>query len=117
MDAAELREFDLEMENNVTVLTFRSKQILDSVLIGRIKTELLGLIQDGIKIVLDYKGVTYQSSEMLQGLIRTDTAIKKAKGKWRFCNMHPDIYEVLAVTRLNKLFDIKATRYDALLDF
>lgn len=117
MDAAELREFDLEMVNGVTVLTFRSKQILDSVLIGRIKTELLGLIQDGIKIVLDYQGVTYQSSEMIQGLIQTDTAIKKAKGKWRFCNIAPDIYEVLAITRLNKLFDTKATRYEALLDF
>ncbi len=117
MDTVALTQFDVETINGVTVLTFRSQKILDAGLIGKIKTELLGLIHDSIKIVLDYKGVTYQSSEMLQGLIAADKAIKQARGKWRFCNIVPDVYEVLVITRLNKLFDVKETRDDALKGF
>lgn len=33
--------------------------------------------------------------------------MKAAKGKLRLCAIRPDIYEVFAITKLNRLFDMK----------
>ena len=38
-------------------------------------------------------------------------------GKLKFSNIRPEIYEVFAITKLNKLFDIKDDEADALAAF
>ena len=43
-----------------------------------------------------------------------DKKVKSAKGKLRLCSVRPDIYEVFAITKLNKLFDMRETREQAL---
>jgi len=69
---------------------------------------------DRKKIVLDFSNVEYLSSAALGKLITLDKKVKSAKGKLRLCNIRPDIYEVFAITRLNKLFDIRETQDQAL---
>ena len=46
-----------------------------------------------------------------------DKKAKAAKSKLRLCCIKPEIYEVFEITRLNKIFDIKATQEDALQGF
>jgi anti-sigma B factor antagonist len=50
-------------------------------------------------------------------LITLDKKVKAHSGKLKFSNIRPEIYEVFAITKLNKLFDIKADEADALAAF
>ena len=110
------RRLDIEEVNDVTVAKFVDKKILDEGNIQIIGNQLFGMVDtDGRKkIVLDFVNVEYLSSAALGKLITLDKKVKAAKGKLRLCNIRPDIYEVFAITRLNKLFDIKENQEKAL---
>jgi anti-sigma B factor antagonist len=103
------RRLDLEEIGDVTVAKFIDKKILDEGNIQIIGNQLFALLEeDGRqKIVLDFSNVEYLSSAALGKLITMDKKVKAAKGKLRLCNIRPDIYEVFAITKLNKLFDMK----------
>ena len=103
------RRLDIEEINDVTVAKFVDRKILDEANIQIIGNQLFGMVDadDRKKIVLDFSNVEYLSSAALGKLITLDKKVKSAKGKLRLCNIRPDIYEVFAITRLNKLFDGK----------
>ncbi|MCA9097748.1 MAG: STAS domain-containing protein [Planctomycetaceae bacterium] len=110
------RRLDIEEINDVTVAKFVDRKILDEANIQIIGNQLFGMVDadDRKKIVLDFSNVEYLSSAALGKLITLDKKVKSAKGKLRLCNIRPDIYEVFAITRLNKLFDIRETQDQAL---
>jgi anti-sigma B factor antagonist len=110
------RRIDIEEVGDVTVAKFIDKKILDETNIQIIGNQLFGLIdEDGrTKIVLDFSNVEYLSSAALGKLITMDKKMKGAKGKLRLCSIRPDIYEVFAITKLNKLFDIYDNQEKAL---
>ena len=103
------RRLDIEEVGDVTVAKFVDKKILDEGNIQIIGNQLFSLIEeDGRqKIVMDLSNVEYLSSAALGKLITMDKKVKAAKGKLRLCAIRPDIYEVFAITKLNKLFDMK----------
>ena len=107
---------DIEEVGDITVATFVDKKILDEGNIQIIGNQLFSLVEeDGReKIVLDFSNVEYLSSAALGKLITMDKKVKSAKGKLRLCSVRPDIYEVFAITKLNKLFDMRDTREQAL---
>jgi anti-sigma B factor antagonist len=99
------RRLDIEEIGGVTVARFVDKKILDETNIQNIGNQLF---------VLDFSIVEYLSSAALGKLITMDKKVKAAKAKLRLCCIRPEIYEVFEITRLNKIFDIKATQEDAL---
>lgn len=107
---------DIEEVGNATVATFVDKKILDEGNIQIIGNQLFSLVEDDGRdtIVLDFSNVEYLSSAALGKLITMDKKVKSAKGKLRLCCVRPDIYEVFAITKLNKLFDMRDTREQAL---
>ena len=113
------QRLDIEEVGDVTVAKFVDKKILDEANIQVIGSNLFALIdEDGRrKIVLDFSLVEYLSSAALGKLITLDKKAKAAKSKLRLCCIRPDIYEVFEITRLNKIFDIKATQEEALQGF
>jgi anti-sigma B factor antagonist len=115
MAAPSQRRLDIEEVGDVTVARFIDKKILDENNIQIIGNQLFGLVEeDGRKkIVLDFTNVEYLSSAALGKLITMDKKVKAANGKLRLCNIHKDIYEVFAITRLNKVFDIRNTQDEA----
>ncbi len=110
------RRIDIEDVGEVTVARFVDKKILDEGNIQIIGNQLFGLVEeDGrMKIVLDFTNVEYLSSAALGKLITLDKKVKKARGKLRLCSIRPEIYEVFAITKLNKLFDIREDQEAAL---
>ena len=110
------RRLDIEDVGDVTVAKFIDKKILDETNIQIIGNQLFGLVdEDGRKkIVLDFENVEYLSSAALGKLITMDKKVKGAKGKLRLCNVRPEIYEVFAITKLNKLFDMHEDQEKAL---
>ncbi|QDT36537.1 STAS domain-containing protein [Stratiformator vulcanicus] len=119
MSAASHRRIDVEEIGDVTIARFVDKKILDETNIQIIGNQLFGLVdEDGRqKIILDFANVEYLSSAALGKLITLDKKVKSAKGKLRLCNIRPDIYEVFAITRLNKLFSMYDDQEKALAGF
>ncbi|MEX2286970.1 MAG: STAS domain-containing protein [Planctomycetaceae bacterium] len=119
MTSSGTRRIDIEELNGVTIATFTDKKILDETNIQIIGNQLFGLIdEDGRKnIVLDFSHVEYLSSAALGKLITLDKKVKAAKGKLRLCSIRKEIYEVFAITKLNKLFNIHEDQAAALASF
>lgn len=113
------RRIDIEEVGDVTIAKFVDKKILDEANIQTIGSHLFALIdEDGRrKIILDFSIVEYLSSAALGKLIIMDKKAKAAKTKLRLCCIRPDIYEVFEITKLNKIFDIRATQEEALEGF
>lgn len=114
--AAGQRRIDVEQIGDVTVARFTDKKILDENNIQVIGNQLFGLVEEEgrKKVVLDFSNVEYLSSAALGKLITMDKKVKAAGGKLRLCSIRPDIYEVFAITKLNKLFDIRDDQEQAL---
>jgi anti-sigma B factor antagonist len=119
MASSGTRRIDIEEVNGVTVATFVDKKILDETNIQTIGNQLFGLVdEDGRKsIVLDFSHVEYLSSAALGKLITLDKKVKATKGKLRLCSIRPEIYEVFAITKINKLFSIHDDQAAALASF
>jgi len=81
--------------------------------------ELFGLVdsEGRDKLLLNFSQVEFLSSSALGKLITLDKKMKAKSGKLKLCNIRPEIYEVFAITRLNRLFDIKDEEADALAAF
>ncbi len=113
------RRLELEEIGDVTVAKFLDKKILDETNIQIIGNQLFALVdEDGReKIVLDFSNVEYLSSAALGKLITMDKKVKASKGKLRLCSIRSDIYEVFAITKLNKLFVIDDDQEKSLASF
>ena len=103
---------------DVTVVQFVDRKILDESNIQDLGRELFHLVEeDGRKkVVLNFSNVEFLSSAALGKLITLDKKSKKNDGLLKFSNIRPEIYEVFAITRLNKLFAIYDEEADAVAD-
>jgi len=102
------KRLDIEEIGDITIAKFIDKKILDENNIQVIGNQLFGLVDEEhrTKIVLDFSNVEYLSSAALGKLITMEKKVKVAKGKLRLCCIRPEIYEVFAITKLNRLFKI-----------
>jgi len=103
---------------DVTVVQFVDRKILDESNIQDLGRELFHLVEEEgrKKIVLNFSNVEFLSSAALGKLITLDKKSKKSGGSLKFSNIRPEIYEVFAITRLNKLFSIYDEEADAVAD-
>ena len=109
---------DVSDVGDVSVVQFKDRKILDESNIQEMGRELFELVeQDRRKILLNFMNVEFLSSAALGKLITLDKKIKTAKSQLKLSNIRPEIYEVFAITRLNKLFDIHEDESDALATF
>jgi anti-sigma B factor antagonist len=103
--------------NGVTIVNFVDKKILDEANIQQLGEELFSLVDGPRKILLNFSNVEYLSSAALGKLITANKSVAAASGKLRLCSIHPQIYEVFKITKLNKLFDIHKDEQTALEGF
>lgn len=119
MSTGATRRIDIEEVGDVTIAKFLDKKILDETNIQIIGSQMFRLVEeDGRKdIVLDFSNVEYLSSAALGKLITMEKKVKTARGRLRLCSIRPEIYEVFAITKLNKLFQIYDDQEQALGSF
>ena len=105
---AEQPRLVVEPVNEVTVVTFQDKKILDEAIIQEVGDELFDLVdkQYKTKLCLNFENVEYLSSAALGKLITLNKRVKEENGELKLCNIIPEIYEVFRITKLNRLFDI-----------
>jgi anti-sigma B factor antagonist len=98
----------VEQIADVTVVYFLDKRILDEPTIQVIAEQLFSLVdQDGRrKVLLNFSNVEYLSSAALGKLINLHNNLDAGQGKLAMCSVFPQILEVLAVTKFDKIFKI-----------
>ena len=69
------------------------------------------------KLLLNFTSVDFLSSAALGKLITLDKKTKAHGGVLKLADIRAEIYEVFAITKLNRLFDIKDDEADALAAF
>jgi anti-sigma B factor antagonist len=107
------------MQDDVRVVEFSDRKILEELSIREIEDQLFNLIkgQDAIKLLLNFKNVEHLSSAALGMLINLEKEVSRNKGKLVLSDINPQIYEVFRITRLNKMFEIHETAAQALKRF
>lgn len=113
------RHIEVGEVGDVTVVRFLDRKILEESSIQELGNELFRLVEDEkkSKLVLNFTKVDFLSSAALGKLITLDKKVKAASGKLKLSNIRPEIYEVFAITKLNKLFDIKTDEAEAIAAF
>lgn len=110
------QRIDVSESANVTVVRFRDHKIIDPEAIQQLGDELFDLVEGEQRrnIVLNFSGVEFLSSAALGKLITFDKKVKRQDAKLILTNISPEIFQVFAITNLDKLFHIKDTEADAL---
>ena len=113
------RHLDVSEVGDVTVVRFRDHKIIEDVNIQELGQEMFRLVEaDGRdRLLLDFAFVEFLSSAALGKLITLDKKMKAHGGTLKLSNIRPEIYEVFAITKLNRLFDIRKDEADALAAF
>lgn len=102
--------------DRASVVRFVDPKIIDASEIEQLGSELIALVdeQSRTRLLLNFEGVEFLSSAVLNKLISLHTAVKRASGTVRICCLNPQIREVFAITRLDRMFEIYKTEEAAL---
>jgi anti-anti-sigma factor len=113
------RRLDVSEVGDVTVVRFRDRKIIDDINIQELGQELFRLIEldNRQKLLLNFSSVDFLSSAALGKLITLHKKMETHDGVMKLSNIRPEIYEVFAITKLNRLFDIQDDEADALAAF
>jgi anti-sigma B factor antagonist len=108
-----------ELVNGVTLVTFLDRKILDLNTIQELGDKLIAMVEQERRtaLVLDFRIVEFLSTAMIGNLVILDKKVKEKSGRLVLCNLTPVIKEVLAVTRLNQVFEIEDSLDEALAMF
>lgn len=115
----EYRRLEVNQVGDVTVIHFRDQKIIEDLGIQELGQELFSLVEveNRKKLVLNFSSVDFLSSAALGKLITLEKKLKNRGGTLKLCCIRPEIYEVFAITRLNRLFEIKPEEADAIAAF
>ena len=96
--------------DGVRIVEFTDRKILEELAINQILERLSELVisEETPKLLLNFRKVEHLSSAALGILITLNKQVAECKGQLVLANIHPQIYEVFKITRLNKLFNIKS---------
>ncbi len=105
----------VQKDVDVTIIEFLDKNILDEANIQQIGDEINNIIENAAvpKLLISFENVDHLSSAALGTLITINNKIRQKDGQLRLANINPQIYEVFAITKLNKLFQIFKTTDEA----
>lgn len=107
---------DVNESASISVVRFRDQKIIDPEAIQELGQELFDLVDKDQrhKLVLNFANVEFLSSAALGKLITFEKKAKREGASLILTNISPEIYQVFAITNLDKLFQIKDTEADAL---
>jgi anti-anti-sigma factor len=75
------------------------------------------LEQGGRKIIINLEKVSYLDSSGVGELVGCYTSIKNKAGELRICGMNSRIFNLITMTSLHSVFDVKDTEEESLTGF
>ncbi len=111
------RHFAVTEIGDVLVVRLRNRLISED--LEEFGSELYSLVEDGKrqKLLLNFAVVEFFSDVVLSILLRLDRKLKVQGGVLKLSNIGPNIYEMFAITKLDRVFDIQEDEADALVAF
>jgi anti-sigma B factor antagonist len=108
-------DFEATTSNDITIIRILTRKILEEGTIKRLGEDLLAFVDKGCrKLVLNFRQVEFVSAAFYGRLITLHKEMKRNGGSFVLCEIIPEVYEVLVITKLNKLFEIKEMEAEAL---
>jgi anti-sigma B factor antagonist len=71
-------------------------------------------VEDQRRLVLNFRGVRYMSSDMLAALARLQKRVGPAGGRVRLCGLDPLLRQMVRVARLDGVLDVCTDEAEAL---
>jgi anti-sigma B factor antagonist len=102
---------------NVVLITIEDKEanLSNS---DRFKAMILDEVAKGaINLIISFENVEYVDSSFLGALVAILKQLLPLKGKLTLINLNGDILNLFELTRLDKVFALKSSLDDALLDY
>ena len=99
-----------------TVVEFHTPSLMDAVQLQTLADQLYKLvgIEDRRWIVLDFEKVEYVSSQFIGILMVLNKRLAELpKSKLILCGIGPKLQELLHITRLDRILDIRPTQEEA----
>ena len=109
-------KISVEYFDNATVVFLSEENILRERDITAIESSVMPLIEktDGVNLIINFRNVKFLTSSALGLLIRIKKKAYENNGKILLCTIDPKIYQIFAITRLDKVFAIYDTQVQAL---
>ncbi len=109
----------IQREMDITVVDLQDARILDVHHIESIGEQLFKLVDqmDRKKLVLDFSKVRLMGSAAIGTIISLDEKSKAIKGKLVLCGLRPDVMQIFAIMRLDKLLKFAPNLNDAKVKF
>ena len=102
---------------HVTILDVTGRIVLGDE-IGDLRDAIHNLVADGKKkIILNLAGVEYIDSSGVGELVSSYTTVRNAGGELKLLNLTQKVQDVLYVTKLYTVFDIKDDEFTAVRSF
>jgi anti-sigma B factor antagonist len=102
---------------HVTILDIHGRIVLGDE-IGSLRDAVRALVAEGKKkIILNLVGVDYIDSSGVGELVGSFTTVRNAGGELKLLNLTQKVHDVLHVTKLYTVFDIKDDEFTAVRSF
>lgn len=103
--------------SHVTILDIQGRIVLGDE-IHTLRDEIHSLIEQGKKkIILNLAGVDYIDSSGVGELVGCFTTVRNAGGELKLLNLTQKVHDILHVTKLYTVFDIKDDEFHAVKSF
>jgi anti-sigma B factor antagonist len=112
--------FILQPIGPVMVVEFRLASLMDPIVLEAAAKRLYKMVdeEDRRKVILDFERVQYLSSQAIGILLTMKKKLDTlGNSKLVLCGVQPKLAELLKITRLDKIMNIKPTQKEALASF
>ncbi len=115
-------EYKVRCAGDVTILDLDGRITLTDALWSATGVVLSNVIREQLKegerkILLNCKGVTYMDSSGIGDLAAALTAVQRQGGELKLLNLTPKLVDLLRITRLAAIFDIRDDENSAIQAF
>lgn len=107
---------DIDFDNGLAIVSFNQPSIGVSGGVESISQKLREFVDSNkpAKMLVDFSGVKFFSSQTLGVLIDMWRKLQAYDGKMAICGINPQLYRVFRITNLDKIFAFHETKEDAI---
>jgi anti-anti-sigma factor len=109
-------QLGVSKQGDVLVVRFGEHRILDEAVVNRIGNELYSVADraDCHNLLLNFASVVGLSSLMIGKLLMLQRKMESKGGKFKLCDLGPELQEVISTTKLDQILDVWDSEQDAL---
>jgi anti-anti-sigma factor len=112
-----IKRFDVSLVDGVTIVHLLDEDLLEELTVQSLGADLLDLVDDGVKILINFAAVRNLSSMVLGRLIAIHKRLQAVSGQMKLCNLADNLAEVFEITKINQIIEIHHDEAAALAAF